>query len=190
MSPRMPSEDDRRLWHSVTGDIAPLKGRALPDTPVEVTEAAEETKKPAPRQQARPLPPLPPEPPSTPSLDRNTAKRLKSGKIRPDAKVDLHGLTLDEANSRVHATVAQALERGHRLLLVVTGRGGKKLASAEQGTGRIRASLETWIRNGPHRHRVVDIRQAHVSHGGEGAYYVYLKKNRVEGARGFEPRTR
>ena len=116
-------------------------------------------------------------------LDGHLADRLRQGERAPDGRIDLHGMTAERAHRALDRTIAAALTRGERLILVVTGKGGKgrnaddaAFMRADQGV--LRQQAPNWLRNGPHAAHIVGIYQAHLRHGGAGAFYVYLKKRR------------
>ncbi|MGF1553084.1 MAG: Smr/MutS family protein [Paracoccaceae bacterium] len=115
-------------------------------------------------------------------LDRRTAERLRRGEREPDARLDLHGMTAERAHRALDRFLAQAVAGGGRVLLVITGKGGR--AHPEDapwlppGRGVLRDAAPRWLRSGPHRGRILGIFEAHIRHGGAGAFYVYLRKSR------------
>jgi DNA-nicking Smr family endonuclease len=116
-------------------------------------------------------------------LDRRNAERLRRGEREPDGRIDLHGMTAERAHQALDRRIGEALARGERLVLVITGKGGKPrnaddaaFMRADQGV--LRQQAPRWLRNGPHAAHMVGIYQAHLRHGGAGAFYVYLKKRR------------
>ena len=56
-------------------------------------------------------------------MDKKTFQRLKRGKSRPEARLDLHGMTLDQAQGALFDFIPSARSRGLRLVLVITGKG-------------------------------------------------------------------
>ena len=63
------------------------------------------------------------------------------------------------------------MKAGARVLIVVTGKG-------RQGEGVLRKQVPEWLKLGPHASRILRLASARVQHGGEGAYYVLLRRNR------------
>ena len=120
----------------------------------------------------------------TPGLDRNTARALRRGERTPDARVDLHGMTADIAHQALNAFILSARMRGHRCVLVITGKGRKYGVPSESGfsmersEGVLRRDVPRWLRQAPLRDVITGVYQAHQRHGGDGAFYVYLQKNR------------
>ncbi|WP_296765448.1 Smr/MutS family protein [Sediminimonas sp.] len=113
-------------------------------------------------------------------MDRKAYGRLKRGKLRPEARIDLHGMTLDRAHGALTAFILRAQADGKRLVLVITGKGRDR---DEDGPipvrrGVLRHQVPAWLSAPPLAQAVLQISQAHISHGGEGAYYVYLRRGR------------
>lgn len=118
-----------------------------------------------------------------PGLDRRTAERLRRGAREPEARIDLHGLTAERAHRALERCIAQALARGLRLVLVITGKGARPGPAPDGGfmpraEGLLRREAPRWLRSGPHAREIVGIYEANVRHGGTGAFYVYLKRRR------------
>lgn len=112
-------------------------------------------------------------------LDRRTSEKMRRGNREPDARIDLHGMTAERAHRACLSFLSDAAARGCRMVLVITGKGGRdELGIMRTGRGVLRASLPGWLRASPLRHSIVGMYQAHQRHGGEGAFYVYLKKRR------------
>ena len=116
-------------------------------------------------------------------LDRRTADRLRKGDRVPDARIDLHGMTVERAHPALMRFVADALARNFRCVLVITGKGGRSELGDDapfmrRDRGVLRQHAPRWLLAGPHARQIVGIYAAHRRHGGEGAFYVYLKKSR------------
>lgn len=196
--PRRLAPDERRLWERVAGSAVPLSRR--PDDP----PSRPRTERPAPGTPAEPLqhepqaparhdlrarrrtigydlagPEVAPVGRPEAGLDRRTAERLRRGVRAPDARIDLHGMRAERAHAVCLRFLADALARGHRLVLVITGK-GRAAGDEGPGTGKgvLRGSLPGWLRASPLGPAIVGIYQAHPRHGGDGAYYVYLKRRR------------
>ncbi|WP_128891113.1 Smr/MutS family protein [Erythrobacter sp. HKB08] len=126
-----------------------------------------------------PLPDRRPEPLPKHGLDSHWDRKLKSGQAEPDFSLDLHGHSLDAAYNRLESGLFQAKAMGARLVLVVTGK-PRPVDAADRGSrrGAIRAKILDWLAAGPHGADIAAIRKAHRRHGGEGALYLVLKRNR------------
>jgi DNA-nicking Smr family endonuclease len=108
-------------------------------------------------------------------FDRDIDRALSRGKRSPEAKLDLHGMTLSAAEQAVAEFLAQSRERGRRIVLIVTGK-GLRLDGGRVLGGRIRAEFLGWLDRADNRARVAGVRAAHVRHGGSGAFYVLLRR--------------
>jgi DNA-nicking Smr family endonuclease len=113
-------------------------------------------------------------------MDRKSFDQMKRGKLRPDGKIDLHGMTLDRAHPALTRFILSAQAQGKRLVLVVTGKGKRR---DDEGPipvrhGVLRHQVPEWLSMPPLSPAVLQVTQAHLRHGGGGAYYVYLRKYR------------
>ncbi|MEL7183719.1 MAG: Smr/MutS family protein [Pseudomonadota bacterium] len=107
-------------------------------------------------------------------------RKMTSGKLKPEGKIDLHGMTLDVAHPALTRFVLRNHADGKRLLLVVTGKGKHKPGDGPipNRLGVLKHQVPQWLRMPPMSQVVLQVSQAHRSHGGEGAYYVYLRRIR------------
>jgi DNA-nicking Smr family endonuclease len=117
-----------------------------------------------PRPQA-PLPPLD----QFAGVDRATAERLKRGRYPVAARLDLHGMTQEEAHRALARFVAAARNAGHRCVLVITGHG-------RMTGGILKAAVPRWLDEPALRPHVLAIAPARPPDGGSGALYVLLRK--------------
>jgi len=117
---------------------------------------------------------------TTPNMDKRNFDRLKKGKMNVDGTIDLHGLTLAEAHPRLNAFVRNGHASGKRLLLVITGKGkqAQDHALVPQRRGILRHQVPQWLTMAPLAPLVLQVTQATQKHGGGGAYYVYLRRQR------------
>jgi len=113
-------------------------------------------------------------------IDRRTLARLRRGKTRPEARLDLHGLTQAQALPALTGFMMRAAAEDKRVVLVITGkgRGGDGHGPIPERPGVLRHNLPHWLASGQLAGLVLDILPAHRSHGGEGAFYVYLRRRR------------
>ncbi|MBV8939953.1 MAG: Smr/MutS family protein [Alphaproteobacteria bacterium] len=105
-------------------------------------------------------------------VDRATAARVRRGEYPISARLDLHGLTREEAQDALTESVFAAAERGERCLLVITGKGGPG------GEGVLRQLLPVWLNLDALRPLVLAFDVAQPRHGGGGAFYVLLRRRR------------
>jgi DNA-nicking Smr family endonuclease len=112
------------------------------------------------------------------AMDAKTHTRMTKGKLSPEARLDLHGMTLSEAHSELIAFILTARAQGLRLVLVITGKGkaAHDSGAIPQRIGALRHQLPHWLRLPPLAPAVQQLTEAHLRHGGSGAYYVYLRR--------------
>lgn len=114
------------------------------------------------------------------NMDSKAYARMKRGKLVPEGRIDLHGMTIDRAHPALTAFILHAQAAGKRLVLVITGKGRDR----DEGgpipvpRGILKHQVPNWLQTPPLAQAVLQITQAHISHGGAGAYYVYLRRNR------------
>lgn len=179
------TEGERALWRSVTADIrrdAPESVFIEPPSfrpAASIPPATDRLKPPEITRPASPAPPgddagafvLPsPARGVVSGLDRSTARRMARGDKRPEARVDLHGMTQDRAHRALSSFIARSAAENRRLVLVITGKG-------ENGSGVLRHYVPRWIDTPALRRHVLGVFEAHQRHGGAGAFYVYLRRN-------------
>lgn len=167
----------------------PEQRRAAPaEAPAETPVEAPAVQKPAVQKPAAARRPKPAESPSrerserlpelgpdtAPGLDKRTAARLRRGQLPIEARIDLHGLTRDEAHRALEGFLGSAHDAGKRCVLVITGKGLR--ASGEMGV--LRDAVPRWLNAPPIRPLILAFRPAPPRDGGAGALYVLLKRKR------------
>ncbi|MGR3631618.1 MAG: Smr/MutS family protein [Limimaricola soesokkakensis] len=201
--PRHLSPEERALWDSVARQAAPMHKRgkpalgaespssSAPKAPAPPDTAPSERFDPLPRfqvgQKADPkrpddlLPGLRDRLRAAPvAMDAKAHGRMTRGKLKPEARLDLHGMTLSEAHPELVAFILSSQAMGRRLVLVITGKGRERDYEAPMPVrhGVLRHQVPQWLGLSPLREAVLQITPAHIRHGGEGAYYVYLRRAR------------
>ncbi len=113
-------------------------------------------------------------------MDRRRFDKMRRGRLEPEARLDLHGMTSERAHAALRSFIAAAHAGGLRLVLVITGKGrpGEVDAMAPQRHGVLRHGVPHWLAAPPLASKVLQIAPAHLRHGGGGAYYVYLRRQR------------
>jgi len=111
-------------------------------------------------------------------MDRKTFDRMARGKLSPEARIDLHGMTIAEAHGELIRFVLNAHADGLRLILVITGKGKRRddHGPIPQRMGALRHQVPHWLALPPLGPAVQQVATASLKHGGEGAYYVYLRR--------------
>lgn len=180
---------DAQLWRTVAESARPLKrkrGRFHPLSEDLSKVTAEETvaPKPPPAPSPKPSQKPPPAPAwpllhpgAAPGVDRTTAASLRKGELPIESTLDLHGYTQGEAHNALIVFIARSRALGHRSVLVITGKGGRR---EENGPpiGVLRANVPRWLNEPPLRANILSFATARPRHGGEGALYVLIRRAR------------
>ena len=114
------------------------------------------------------------------NMDFKLLNKLKQGKIKPEAKLDLHGLNLAQAQPILTKFVLNAHFKGFRLILIITGKGknSEDHDVIPRRKGILRTAVPNWLAMEPLSSKILQTTNAHVKHGGGGAFYIYLRKKR------------
>lgn len=178
MPARHPSGEDRALWRRTMRDVKPLVAARTARAPEEAKAQAESAPVQrahrlvvAPAKAAARLPPLTPG--ASPGVDRRTAERFRRGQLAVEARVDLHGMTQQEAHRALSSFIRASHDDGIRTVLVITGKGG-----FGDSRGVLREAVPRWLSEGDLRPRVLSCAWAQPRHGGAGALYVLLRRQR------------
>lgn len=183
------SGEERALWSLVTRDVKPAKKKRRPRAP-EAPSAKRESPAPPPTGAARrrrsDIPTAQPgegmkaaaprrksPPPALGAGDPAADRRAAKGLIPIERTLDLHGLTEASAHARVTRFILGAQADGVRLVLIITGKGA---ARGGEGRGVIRRRFVDWVEAAPLRAAIARVGQAKPKDGGEGAFYVFLKR--------------
>ena len=165
--PVLPAAKKPRSKPLVKEDAAPLFAEALA------------REKPAPQKEEVPVLSSPPVQAAAPSpplaiarkepLDLRVERNMSLGDVVIEGRLDLHGKTEQEAYDSFSSFIETQHARGKRMLLIVTGKG-------QDGQSVLRFNLPRWCDVPPFAERVMAVRTAALHHGGDGAYYVLLRK--------------
>lgn len=194
-TPRTLSQEERKLWSAVARTVAP----ARPKKPAMIKEAKAFLTAPKPKpsfelrdfrigETARDTAPGGQMAPSVSDrlaqapvrMDHGAHKKMLRGKLKPEGRIDLHGMTLAQAHPALIRFIQTAQEGGKRLVLVITGKGKHRddPGPIPIRRGVLKHQVPGWLQAPPLGRVVLDIREAHPRHGGAGAYYVYLRRPR------------
>ena len=178
--------DEHALWETVTSSVAPLRKRKRVDVEEAAALAAPATaakpkSKPASlhpiKAAVRPAKPVPP--PLAP-LARRAKQRIARGSERIDARLDLHGLTQEQAHNALRRFLRGAQSDGIKLVLVITGKGARASDLDGSERGVLKRLVPQWLQLPDMRPYVIGFEAAHVVHGGEGALYVRVRRARIK----------
>jgi DNA-nicking Smr family endonuclease len=119
--------------------------------------------------------------PELAAFDRNSVRKIRSGRMEIEARVDLHGMRQDEAHAALRRFLLTSQRRGLRFVLVITGKGRTaapaegSYAEPERERGILKRNVPRWLEEPDIRSIVVSYTSAAIQHGGEGAIYVHLR---------------
>ena len=192
------SDDELRLWVGVAKQTKPMPGKDLPDLPP--LEAAPVVAPPAPRPRAsaknvrlpaaKPVPVAPPKPSLMPAyqappvkakavralpglfpIEKPVKRKIAKGRVEIDDRIDLHDKTQIVAHYALLGFLRQAQANHLRHVLVITGRG-----ASFGSRGVIKRSLPHWFDTPEFRSLVAGFEPADRSHGGDGAFYIRIRR--------------
>jgi DNA-nicking Smr family endonuclease len=178
---RQLTDDEEALWSGIARSVKPLR-RAKTKAKPALESARTKEPKPSPQRARRLLttavPSSPQKPPPLAPLDKREKKRVARGRDAIDARIDLHGMTQSEAHDALMGFIRRAQSNGARIVLVVTGKGSGTSRNGERERGVLRRQVPLWLALPEFRPFILGFDAAHVAHGGEGALYVRLRRNR------------
>jgi DNA-nicking Smr family endonuclease len=189
------SDDERALWNEVrktldkthkpatTPIVAPKRApvvapRQLPD--IDLSQLSDFGARPMTAAQNRyNLAPDPSVAPGVSALDRRTIAKLRTGRERPQGRLDLHGMFLSEAHDALMGFIRRSHSEGKKMVLVITGKGKPAedaLALAPHRRGVLRHALPQWLASPGLAPLVLRVSPAQQRDGGSGAWYVWLRR--------------
>ena len=189
------SVPDSGLWRDIARQIKPLRPhRETGEEAAKAEPAAGAPDEPRPGRASKtaahpPRPPSPRREPSLPALtgiDRRMQRRLIRGAADIDARLDLHGESIETARVQLQRFLADSRAQEHRLVLVITGKGASPFTShtlhgtshfhSPERLGRLRRLVLEWLNEPEFRTHVSGFQPAHPRHGGGGALYIRLRR--------------
>lgn len=166
---RNPDASDIDLWRSATKDVQLLPGREYLEQGDSDTDPDElsvrETIAPAVRASKKTTGG------QSSQIDRRTDTRLRRGQILIEARIDLHGFNRHDAEDALKKFILKSYRLGQRCVLVITGKG-------RSSPGVLRQNVPYWLSEGDLESLVLKSYPAKAKDGGEGAFYVYLRRQR------------
>lgn len=159
------TNEDRAIWKRVTRTVTPSPNRAQKLDQATPTRLLDDK---GPFMRVTPQPNYQkPQMPKT--LEPSGDKRVRRGRIQIDRRIDLHDMTRDQARPALFNLIRSAYAKDERCLLVITGKGLRL-------NGILRQNFPNWINSPDVRPMIASYAQAHIRHGGTGAWYVFLKR--------------
>ena len=195
------NSEDQALWQAFSKTVKPLPGQKhigkkaentepasdsretkasaehKPKVPKQVTSLAQSTgKKPA--VSVKPAPGLS-------EFDDKKIRRLNSGRLKVEARLDLHGMRQNEALAELRRFLGASANKDYRTVLIITGKGFSRsdderewFDRSDRERGILRRMLPNWLEQPEFRSIVVSYTSAGPRHGGDGAFYVQLRSRR------------
>jgi DNA-nicking Smr family endonuclease len=180
------SDEDRALWEHVTRRVKPMRKSTpasalgtvepLPTTSTRSRLRAERTSTDA----TRPVKPAASPPRAAPAprpvaIERRKVRRLSRGQHDIEAIIDLHGMRQAEAHAALDRFIVRAHGSGCKFVKVITGKGRNTPEHGEE-RGVLRRMVPHWLGSKGLARIVVGFSSAGRGHGGEGAFYVELRR--------------
>jgi|TARA_R110002126_G_scaffold3263_1_gene18466 DNA-nicking Smr family endonuclease len=186
------SAEDKKLWSFMTQDVTPLKGRvenidATDDDPHAQLDKEDIYNNVAPRiEPARPQRIKAPAPQASlhhdlynhADVDRRSFDKFRKGQMPIEASLDLHGYNQQQAYEKVTQFIARNAAMGLRCVMIITGKGRKDADGTYQEVGILKKSLPQWLEQVDLKSKILKVQQAQRFHGGSGAYYILLKRQK------------
>lgn len=195
------SSEDRRLWKQVTDTVTPRQVNLIEgdeeflaamqtvnkgkiSSTLEIKKSLSKVAMPSfsppinqQKSSAATIPPLH-------GYNKREKSRLSRGLTTIDGKIDLHGLTQDQAHQALHIFIGRAVASGWKNVLVITGKGkthyNHSLKSygefGQESPGVLRRKVPQWLGEPSVRNMIVGYETASSSHGGTGALFVKLRR--------------
>ncbi|WP_173934400.1 Smr/MutS family protein [Chelativorans sp. Marseille-P2723] len=165
--------EDRILWSRVARTAKAMPGKSYPDAPTsEEHQSFERMIDDQPPLRKSEAPSAGAAIQSPHRLDQPTHQKIARGRIQIAGRVDLHGLTQEEAYALLLSFLQQAHASDRRHVLVITGKG------SGQPEGVLRRVVPLWLATAPFSQIVSGFDAAARHHGGSGALYVRLRRLR------------
>ena len=117
--------------------------------------------------------------------DRLSDKDYNLNKNRNEKEIiktiDLHGFSLENANNVIEEFIIQCFKKNVNKIIVITGKGlrSKSIRNpyVSKDLSTLKYSVPDFIKLKPNLMKIIKkIEEAKIEDGGEGAFYIYLKK--------------
>lgn len=200
------SDEEHQLWQRVADSVTPFNpsnrdndrvrvsgtDTTMPEEPV-TARPSEGSSKPVENKHVRrgthssATQQRPANAPEPKGLGQANVRRLRSGRINIEARLDLHGMRQGEAHGALRHFLFASQQRGLRWVMVITGKGGRTSRPDSDvdhfdGFGRhaepgvLRRNVPRWLQEPDLRALVIGFQTAGPQHGGDGALYIHLRR--------------
>lgn len=182
-----PSEDDKKLWRSVTktvtpyGSISSLEQESIDTSDSlnqvlannKASQVERQTKRAVPEPYSPPISTKSPKKSELTPIERPVHRKISKGRVPIDARIDLHGMTQQIAYHALFQFLSDAYDRDDRHVLVITGKG-----TSSGGHGVLKQVVPQWFNNPDFKAIISGFKFSAPHHGGEGALYVRLRRDK------------
>ena len=115
-----------------------------------------------------------------PNKELDYKKKIREEKIK---KIDLHGYTLEKANTAINDFVTKSFNENVTKIIVITGKGLRSKNIADPFLSKdlsiLKYSVPEFIENNKDLMKmIIEITDAKIEDGGDGAFYIYLKRKK------------
>jgi DNA-nicking Smr family endonuclease len=109
--------------------------------------------------------------------------KLKKKKQYKTKSIDLHGYSLEKANEIIQDFIHKSYEENINKLIVVTGKGlhsnNEKDPYVSKDLSILKYSVPEFIENNIElKKKILEITDAKIEDGGDGAFYIHLKRKK------------
>lgn len=188
-------EDDNELWNEVIKTVTPLGNRPKAEIPKNTRpKIHQHNTNLDPRlfdervifggvEGSSDIKPL--------KIHQREARRISRGTMTINSTIDLHGANREVAYKMLVQHIINAHGRGEKLVLVVTGKGGrrfsndkniplaqKRFSDFDNQEGVLKKTLPSWLAGVDLNQYVSSYKTAAIHHGGDGAVYVRLRREK------------
>ena len=96
-------------------------------------------------------------------------------------KIDLHGFSLENANKVIEEFIKECFEKGINKIVIITGKGLRSQNNDNPYVSKdlsiLKNSVPEYIKSKVNLMRMIkEIKEADIKDGGQGAFYILLKK--------------
>lgn len=125
--------------------------------------------------------------PAITQMDRKTKSQFARGIKDIDGRIDLHGMTQQQAYEMLLTFIGRARASGWKTVLVITGKGAPSLDDdhsiyfemGREAPGVLRRKVPQWLSEPEMRQFVISYDRAAPNHGGSGALYVRIRRHKT-----------
>ena len=112
----------------------------------------------------------------------STSNKKKNYSVK---HIDLHGYTLQEANNKIEKIINSSYDNFVSKIIVVTGKGlhsnVEKDPYVSKDLSILKYSVPEFIKNNLElKKKIIEIKDANIEDGGQGAFYIFLKKKVIK----------